>query len=175
METTKLEKSYTVKDTPITASADELTLFYAPKDRLRLTVGAEKSYVTVKPVWAAPLSRPNTYLALLNGKSEELITLPDPRALSKASWEAVEEELRRRYLTATVTRIHHAKVEFGATYWSVDTDRGERDFVTQSLQENALWLSERHLMLLDVDGNRFEILDVAGLDAPSQAYIHSIL
>ena len=35
-----------------------LKLFYEPKDRLRLTVGDEKSYHTVKPAWAAPLSRP---------------------------------------------------------------------------------------------------------------------
>lgn len=153
----------------------ELKLFYEPKDRLRLTVGNEKSYPTVKPVWAAPLSHPNHYLALLDGKGEEIVTIPDPKALPKESREAVEEELRRRYLTATVTAVTHAKVEFGATYWSVETDRGPRDFVTQNLQENAVWLSDTHLLLLDVDGNRFEITDVGALDAASQAYVHAIL
>ena len=117
-----------------------LTLFYEPKDRLRLTVSDEKSYITVKPVWAAPLSRPNTYLALLDGKGDEITTLSDPNSLPPESLKAVQEELRRRYLTATVTRILTAKVEYGATYWRVETDRGERDFVTQSLQENAIWL-----------------------------------
>ncbi|HZP84598.1 MAG TPA: DUF1854 domain-containing protein [Chthonomonadaceae bacterium] len=153
----------------------ELKLFYAPKDRLRLTVGAEKSYPTVKPVWAAPLSRPNKYLALLDGKGDEIVMVADPDALPKESLAAVQEELRRRYLTATVTAVNHAKVEYGATYWSVETDRGERDFVTQNLQENAMWLSEQHLLLLDVDGNRFEIPDVQALDARSQAMIHAIL
>ncbi|HZO86830.1 MAG TPA: DUF1854 domain-containing protein [Chthonomonadaceae bacterium] len=153
----------------------DLKLFYAPKDRLRLTVGMEKSYPTVKPVWAAPLSRPNKYLALLDGKGEEIVTIREPKELPRESWEAVQEELRRRYLTATVTAVRHARVEFGATYWSVETDRGERDFVTQNLQENAQWLSEHHLLLLDVDGNRFEIVDVRALDARSRYYIHSIL
>lgn len=153
----------------------DLKLFYHPKDRLRLTIDEEKSYLTVKPVWAAPLSRPNRYLALLDGKGQEIVTLPDPTQLPEESWLAVQEGLRRRYLTATVTAILHAKVEYGATYWSVETDRGPRDFVTQNLQENAVWLSDDHLLLLDVDGNRFEIPAVSALDARSRARIHAIL
>ena len=156
-------------------NVSEMNLFYEPKDRLRLTVGSEKSYPTVKPVWSAPLSRPNTYLALLDGKGEQIALLPDPKVLPPDSWDAVQEELRRRYLTATVTVILTARVEFGATYWRVVTDRGERDFVTQSLQENAMWLSDTHLLLLDVDANRFEIPNVAALDVRSQALITAIL
>ena len=152
-----------------------LKLFYEPKDRLRLTVGEEKSYHTVKPAWAAPLSRPNQYLALLDGKGNEIVTLPDPEALPPDSLAAAKEELRRRYLTATVRAVAHAKQEFGATYWSVQTDRGDRDFVTQNLQENAIWLSSTHLLLLDVDGNRFEITDTQALDAVSRRYIETIL
>lgn len=156
-------------------SPDTLKLFYHPKDRLRLTVGEEKSYHTVKPVWAAPLSRPDTYLSLLDGKGNEIVTLPDPNALPPDSLTAAREELRRQYLTATVTAITHAKQEFGATYWHVETDRGTRDFVTQNLQENAVWLSNVHLLLLDVDGNRFEITDTGALDAASRRYVETIL
>ncbi len=152
-----------------------LKLFYEPKDRLRLTVGDEKSYHTVKPVWAAPLSRPGQYLAFLDGKGKEIVTLADPSVLPPESLAAAQEELRRRYLTATVRVIAHAKQEFGATYWSVQTDRGDRDFVTQNLQENAVWLSPTHLLLLDVDGNRFEITDVSALDDASRRYVAAIL
>ena len=153
----------------------DLRLFYHPKDRLRMTVGDEWCYPTVKPVWAAPLSRPNAYLALLNGKGEEITTISDPGQLPADSLAVVKEELRRRYLTATVTSIISAKFEYGATYWHVQSDRGEREFVTQNLQENAMWLSPTHLLLLDVDGNRFEILDVATLDQRSRTYINTIL
>jgi hypothetical protein len=55
---------------------EEITLFYHPQDRLRLTVKGNCSYLSVKPVWAAPLSRPNTYLSLLDGKSKEIVLLP---------------------------------------------------------------------------------------------------
>jgi len=140
-----------------------------------MTVGETSSWPTVKPVWAAPLSRPNAHLSLLNGKGEEIVTISDPNELPAESLAAVKEELRRRYLTATVTAINSAKFEYGATYWHVETDRGPREFVTQSLQENALWLSSTHLLLLDVDANRFEILDTEALDARSRSFIDAIL
>jgi Domain of unknown function (DUF1854). len=156
-------------------NAADMILFYEPKDRLRLTVDNELSYHTVRPAWSAPLSQPGKFLALLNGKGEEIVTLPDPDELPFESLTVVKEELRRRYLTATVKEILHAKFEYGATYWSVDTDRGQRDFVTQHLQENAIWLSDTHLLLLDVDGNRFEIEDTTAMNAKSRAYISAIL
>ena len=153
----------------------EINLFYEPKDRLRMTLGESQSWHTVKPAWASPLNHPKRYLALLNGKSEEIVMLPDPSELPIESWEAVQQELNRRYLTAQVESISDAKAEFGATYWHVVTDRGERDFVTQSLQENVQWLGAGHLLLTDVDGNRFEIRDVSALDARSRGLIDRIL
>ena len=152
-----------------------IKIFYQPEAMLRLTIQDDRSYWRVKPVWAAPLSRPDTYLALLDGKGEEITLLPDPTALDAASLQAVREELRRRYLTSIVSSITSARQEFGATYWQVETDRGAREFITQNLQENALWLSDDHLLLLDVDGNRFEIPAVSALAPRSRNIIHAIL
>ncbi len=151
-------------------------LFHYPKDRLRMTVGEDRSYVTVKPTWAAPLSNPKRFLSLLNGKGEEIDTIKDPeKDLTPESLMAVQQEIAKRYLTATVSSIISAKGEFGATYWHVESDRGERDFVTQSLQENAQWLSPTHLLLIDVDGNRFEIQDTSVLDERSKVLLETIL
>jgi hypothetical protein len=140
-----------------------------------MTVGREQSYVTVKPVWAAPLSQPDRFLALLNGKGEEITTIDDLGALSASSVKAVREELRRRYLTPVITSIDSAKSEFGVTYWTVQTDRGRREFVTQSLQENAQWVSPGHLILVDVDGNRFEITELNELDEISRQFVERIV
>ncbi len=156
-------------------NAEKIRVFYHPEEQLRLTVEGEHSYLVVKPVWAAPLSRPNTYLSLLDGKSKEIVLLPDPSTLESASWQAVQRELQQRYLTAEVSKIGSARQEFGATYWHVETDRGPRDFVTQNLQENALWFSDTHLLLLDVDGNRFEISNTSTLDERSRQLLNSIV
>ncbi len=152
----------------------ELQLFHHPSDRLRLSIG-DRSWPTVKPVWTAPLTFPRQYLALLDGKGHEIAMVKNPDDLQPEAKAAVMTEIGRRYLSSKIESIVHAKGEFGATYWTVQTERGIKDFVTQSLQENVQWLSERHVLLIDVDGNRFEIDDVALLDARSQAYIHQFL
>lgn len=152
-----------------------LKLFYEPKDRLRMTIPDDRSYPTVKPVWAAPLSRPGKFLTLLDGKGNEIVLLPTLDDLAPDSREAVLAEVRLRYLTARVQAVTHARQEFGVTYWSVQTDRGLRDFVTQNLQENAVWLSDTHLLLLDVDGNRFEIEDLAQMDPHSRHLVETIV
>jgi len=104
------------------------------------------------------------------------VTIVEPeKDLTQTSYEAVQIEIAKRYLTATVGSILSAKGEFGSTYWHVESNRGERDFVTQSLQENAQWLSPTHLLLIDVDGNRFEIPDTTLLDPRSRGILESIL
>jgi hypothetical protein len=153
----------------------DLQLFYSPKDRLRLTVGTDRSYPTVKPAWASPLGYPERFLSLLDSKGEEIVLIPDPKDLPSASLEAVKIELGRRYLTATIETVEDARSEFGVTYWHVRTDRGPRDFVTQSLQENAQWLSPSHLLLIDVDGNRFELKNVDAMDSRSKGFLATIL
>ncbi|MBL8049125.1 MAG: DUF1854 domain-containing protein [Chthonomonas sp.] len=150
-------------------------LFFEPKDRLRMTLPEDRSYLTVVPKWASPISHPSRYLCLLDGKGTEIMLLPDLDSVSPLARQALETEIQRRYLTSMIHKITHAKVEFGATYWHVITERGERELVTQSLQENAQWLSDVHLVLLDVDGNRFEIANINELDPKSKQYLEAIL
>jgi hypothetical protein len=111
----------------------------------------------------------------MNGKGEEILLVPNLEDLNPESLKAANEELARRYLTAQVETILEARTEFGATYWTVETERGTRELVTQSLQENAQWLSPTHLMLIDVDGNRFELSDINALDPKSQQLLHSVI
>lgn len=152
-----------------------LHLFYHPPGTLRLTVGEERSYHTVRLYQAWPLTEPGRHLALQDGKGEEITLVDRLDELLPDSREVAEEELRRRYLTARVEAIHHIRTEFGVTYWQVRTDKGERDFVVQSLSESCVWLSDRHLLLVDVDGNRFEIADRIALDPSSRGRLDAVL
>lgn len=145
-----------------------MKLFYQPEGRLRLTVD-DRSYVEVRPVWASPMSHPGRYLALIDAKDNEIMMFTDPqKEMSAENWGVAKRELDRRYLNGFVREILEAKTVFGYTYWTVVTDRGRKEFVTMSLQENAQWLSPTHLLLADVDGNRFEIPDIDALDPVSR-------
>lgn len=153
----------------------ELRLFYDPPGTLRVTVGENRSYHAVKLYQSAPLSKPGRYISLIDGKGEEILMVENLADFTADSREVAEEEIRRRYLTAKVQSITSIRTEFGVTYWHVVTERGERDFVVQSLSESCVWLSDRHILLIDVDGNRFEVVDRHALDAESRQRLESVL
>jgi hypothetical protein len=154
---------------------DQLRLFYHPEGMARLTVDNDRSYPKVKVVLAAPLSRPHEWVSLTDGKGDEIVMLPNLDALEPSSRRVAEQELQRRYLTCQVRRLLTLKQEFGVTYWEAETDRGIRDFVIRDLQENCVWLSETHLLLIDVDGSRFEVPDRRLLDERSQQLLDLVI
>lgn len=158
-----------------TVDPQSLRLFYNPPGTLRLTVGDEVSYPGVKLFQAWPLSTPGKFISLQNSKGEEIAMVADLAEFTPESRAVAEEELQRRYLTARIESIEGLKTEFGVTYWHVTTHRGERDFVVQSLSESCAWLSATHILITDVDGNRFEILDVDALEPLSKALLETVL
>ncbi|GAB4462821.1 MAG: hypothetical protein OHK0029_30410 [Armatimonadaceae bacterium] len=166
------------EERPPISDLQTLHLFYNPPGTLRLTVGEEwgaYSYPVIRLFQAAPLSMPGKYLSLQNDRGEEIVMVPCVERFPEASRPVAQEEIRRRYLTSTIKQITNVRTEFGITYWHVVTDRGERDFVVQSLSESCVWLSETHILLIDVDGNRFEILDRYAMDEGSKAFLAGVL
>ena len=166
--------------TPITVTHPEnvdtasIRLFREPPWILRLTI-EDRSYTRVKIVRAAPLSHPNRYICILDAKDEEICMIDDLKALDPGMREIVDEELDRRYLTAVIEQVTSLRNEFGTSYWDVKTDRGEREFVVQNASENAQWLGDHRLLLIDVDGNRFEIPDLNSLDKKSMGLVELVL
>lgn len=127
-----------------------------PEGRYRLET-EDRCYLTFRPAWSSPLSRPGRYLALLDGKDGEITTIPDPQALPPEVLDPLMAMVEERYLSPMVTEIRTIRMEFGITYWDTMTERGRRDFATQSLQENVHWLAPGHLIVTDVSGNRYEV------------------
>ncbi|MDE2127321.1 MAG: DUF1854 domain-containing protein [Armatimonadetes bacterium] len=149
--------------------------YFQPEGHLRLTIRDQITWLTVRPTWFAPVTEPGRQLALLDGSDTEIGVLDRLELLAPEDLKCLQTEIRRRYLSARVERILSVRVAFGTGYWSVTTDRGDREFVTESLHENVLWYSETRLMLVDVDGNRFEIPDVDRLDALSRSRLNRMV
>jgi hypothetical protein len=160
---------------PEHVDVDKVRLFRAPPWVLRLTIEEDRSYLKVKVVRAAPLSNPDRYICFLDGKDEEICMVDDLHALDDEARTIIKEELDRRYLTSIIEKIDSVRNEFGTSYWNVMTNRGEREFVVQNAAENAQWLGDHRLLLIDVDGNRFEVPDLNALDKKSASYIEQVL
>ena len=156
-------------------SIKDIVLFRSPPWALRLTVRNDRSYLRVKIVRAAPLSYPEQFISILDEKDVEICMIKDLAEVELDTRALIEEELEKRYLTSIVKRVISIRSEYGTSYWDVETDRGNREFVIQNVSENAQWPSERRLLLLDVDGNRFEIPDLDALDVRSRTMIENLL
>lgn len=169
------------KPTPIEVPHPErvdprkIRLFREPAWRLRLTIEGDRSYLALKIVRAAPLSEPDRYICLLDSKDEVICMADDILELPTDTRVIVREELARRYMTSRVERVHAIRNEYGVSYWDVSTDRGRREFVAKNVAESARWLSEKRMMILDVDGNRFEVADLHELDKKSVGLIEMVV
>jgi hypothetical protein len=137
----------------------------------RLTLDNDRSWIKVSVARAFPLSDPDHYLGFLDGAGKDVGLLYDPSLLDPDSRKVVEEELEKRYFVPVVERVLTVKEEFGTVYWTVETDRGQKEIIVRNLRDNLQELSASRVILTDVDGNRFEFPDTGKLDGKSQGII----
>jgi len=145
-----------------------------PGGFLRLVKG-DQTYERVSLFRTFPFTLGDRYLSVRDMDGKEIGVIKDMDAFPPEAVEAFKAELERRYFTPTITRIKSMKEEFGYAYWEVDTDSGPRRFTVRDLQHSLLLLSEVHVMIVDIDGNRFEIPDYTALDPASRKYIDDLL
>ncbi len=153
---------------PDSVDPQRIRLFRQPAWVLRMTILGDRSYPRVQVARAAPLSDPHHYIALLDENGEEICMVRDPTELDAGSQAVLHEELRQRYVTALVQRVHSVRSEAGTSYFDVQTDRGRREFVINDVHQSIKKVGERGCLLMDVNGNRFEISDLQLLDKRSR-------
>jgi ATP-binding cassette subfamily B protein len=149
----------------------QIRLVREQEGTLRLMIGESRFYQKVRSARVAPLSDPDHYISFLDEHGEEICMVQDPADLDEDTRRVLREELDRRYMTSIVQRIYSVQNELNISYFDVQTNRGRREFVIQNMHESTRWLGERRLLLLDVDGNRFEIRDLDTLDKRSAKLI----
>jgi hypothetical protein len=137
----------------------------------RLTVNNDRSWIKVSVARAFPLSNPHHFLGFLDGAGKDIGLLHDPGLLDPESRKIVDDELEKRYFVPIVERVLTIKEEFGTIYWTVETDRGEKEIIVRNLRDNIQELSASRVIISDVDGNRYEFPDIGKLDGKSQSAI----
>jgi hypothetical protein len=155
--------------------ARRVTLRRGPAGQFRCEVEGDRCYLDVRASRCFPLARPGRYVALFEGMTGEIGVIPDPRELDRESQEVLEEILERRYFLPVIERVKWAREEYGVVYWSVETDQGPRDFVCRGLRDAVTEVSEGRLLIVDVDGNRFEIPDYTRLGRAIEVMLDRVL
>ncbi len=115
------------------------------------------------------------FISVLNDEQEEIGII---RALDRFEGEMfalLETELRRRYYNPVIRSILQVKERYGFSNWKVTTDEGEVSFTLHDTFRSIVRAGEGRLILLDVNGNRFEIPNAEALDRKSYKKIELYL
>lgn len=152
----------------------EFQLIRNPFGRLILTTPDGQEYESVAPVRAFPIQAPDNGIAMVSTDGREvawidlLSDLPGPaRAL-------VEEELEGREFMPEIRRISHVTSFATPCTWSVETDRGETEFVLRG-EEDIRRIGPSTLLLVDIHGIHFLIRDLLSLDKHSRKILDRFL
>jgi len=117
---------------------------------------------------AFPLTDPDGYVVLSTLKGEFVALLKEYKRLDPESLRVVQEELEEDYFLPKIVKIERIDDGAQSMIWTVQTDRGPRRFEVRSRKNDIRWLSDTHLVVTDVDGNRYEIVDLSSMDPHSQ-------
>lgn len=119
-----------------------------------------KEYKRINVHRTFPFTRPNQYISVSDSDKNEIGFILDLNQFSDAYREMIEEELSVRYFTPEIVKVKSIKEEFGYYYWDVETSSGPRKFTVQGGHSNMKTIDEIHLLVIDVDGNRYKMEDV---------------
>jgi len=140
----------------------------APDGTLRLLL-ADRCGLNVEPYRAFPLSHPEEYIVLRDGAGQELGILRELNQVPEPTRALLRELLHRRYFLPRVLAIHGITERFGSSVWDLQTDRGRCTVTTRQMNEAVFEVETGRYLITDVEGNRYEVKDLAALDADSRA------
>lgn len=149
----------------------ELVLNKTKGGFLSLTLG-DKTYKRIMLQRAFPLSKPTKYISVREIREdrepgEEIGVIQDIEMLSPEKKAIVEEELSVRYFTPQILQITKLKDERGFVYMEIITTAGPRKITANNNSSSFIRLSAVRVLIVDVDGNRFDIPDMTKLDKKS--------
>jgi hypothetical protein len=127
-------------------------------------------YTDVRVYQMFPLTRPQELITICDKEENELGVIANVAELEDASRVVLDEELQMNYFIPKIERILQIKEEFGVIRWQVDTDKGPRFFEVQS-RHDIRSLGGGRFIVRDMDGNRYDIRNIAELDAESRSLL----
>ncbi len=148
-------------------------LFRDQFDDLNLDLNGGEIHARVRLVRTFPISEAARFLIIKNREGAELGIIRDVAELDAASRKVLEEELEMNYFTAEITHVKRIAGRFHVPEWDVMTDRGPRVFEIRSSKRDIRQLGGGRVLIIDADGNRYEIPDYRKLDPVSRALIET--
>lgn len=149
-------------------------LFLKPKEAVfKKTTGGFLSldyqgvhYERVDLVRTFPFTDPYAFISVRESDeaANEIGVIKDI-SLFKEEEGILKEQLEFRYHIPKIQKILSIKEEYGYAYFEVKTDYGDCRFAISIGRGSVISISDTKLLIIDLDGNRFEIPDIGTLSA----------
>ncbi|NLF01571.1 MAG: DUF1854 domain-containing protein [Anaerolineales bacterium] len=126
-----------------------------------------------------PVSDNNIYISVRDATAEEqpeIGIIEDWMALDEEDRQAVAAEMGLHYFVPRIHKVLRIKEELGFLYWSVETDKGPKEFVMHnSVVHYARQIGPERWLLIDLNQARYEIPAMSALDRRSQRLVADTL
>lgn len=122
-----------------------------------------------------PFEKLLEFISVMDEEQCEIGIIRDVAVFDEETRTLLTDELKRRYYAPVILSIISFKERYGFSYWKVKTPEGEVSFTLHDTFRSIIRAGEKRMILLDVDGNRFEIPDVDALDRRSYKKIELYL
>jgi hypothetical protein len=142
--------------------------------RLVLIDAEGQRYVGVEPVRAFPISDPNRWISLCDGRGREVLCVETLDDLPAPTRQLIEDELAQREFAPIIKRIVRVSGETSPSDWDVETDRGPTRFTLDNV-DDVRRLGPHRVLITDARRLRYQIPDARALDAASRRVLERFL
>jgi len=153
------ERIYVTNNDKITVNENNL---------VNLTLQNGNVFEKLEPRRLFPVSRIDRYITLLDTDGKEVAVIRNLSDIDKDSREVIEYSLNDYYLVPHITRIISISEKNGKIHWTVETDRGYKEFDVRNRNHDVRVYSDGRVRVRDSDDNRYIISDYRSLDAHSR-------
>lgn len=115
------------------------------------------------------------FISVMNAEEQEIGIIRNLELFDEENCALLKEELRRRYYSPVIDKIYSLKERYGFSYWRVHTTEGDMSFTLRDTFRSIIRAGNDRVVIMDVNGNRFEIPDVNDIDKKSYKKIELYL
>lgn len=142
--------------------------------RLAVVFTTGERHEGVVPVRAFPIAAPDEGVSLVGTEGHELVWIDSLSALSSAVRSLLLEELATREFVPEILRVKAVSTFSTPSVWSVETDRGDTDFVLKT-EEDIRRLGRTGLLIAGGAGVQFSVRDMTALDRATRKLLERFL
>lgn len=150
-----------------------LTLSFTTKDENGETKTTDYDRVFLHR--AFPFDHPESYISVQDADKNEIGMISDLSIFPPETAALLRGELTRKYYALTLTAIHSIRDRYGYAYCFASAEDGPINFTMRDVARSILKVDENHIVMTDIDGNRYDIPDIHKLDRKSYRRIELYL